>query len=212
MSAISTSGQPLDGHYNANGGMVGGDIGYNWQKGMWVFGVESDISWTNIKGQSNVCGPNTLTPHPCGTNLDALATFRGRAGIAVGPAANWLLYATGGVAVGDIYGWDALTPASGRDWRAGWAAGAGVETAIAPNVSVKLEYLHVDLGNGQVFNVVPGVAEAVSFRADTVRVGINYRFGVVPVLAEPPPSRSTPRPSRRPLLPWRIPGPVGMRA
>ncbi len=119
----------------------------------------------------------TVTPHPCGTKLDALGTFRGRVGYAAGANGNWLLYATGGLAIGDVRGWDSLTPASGSDWRAGWTVGAGVETAFAPNWTAKLEYLYVDLGNAQVFNIVPGVPESVGFTANIVRAGINYKFG-----------------------------------
>jgi outer membrane immunogenic protein len=172
-----SSEEDEDGHYSANGGLIGGTFGYNWQQGLAVFGLEGDFSWANISGQSNVCGPMTASPHPCGTKLDALGTFRGRVGFAAGATGNWLLYATGGLAVGDVRGWDSLTPASGTDWRAGWTVGAGVETAFAPNWSVKLEYLYVDLGRAPVFNVVPGVPESVGLTANIVRAGINYRFG-----------------------------------
>jgi outer membrane immunogenic protein len=166
-----------DGHYSLKGGLVGGTLGYNWQKGPWVYGVEGDLSWTDIKGSSPICGPATAVPHPCGTTLNALGTFRERLGYAVGADGNWLLYATGGVAIGKIYGWDTLTPASGSVWRAGWTVGAGVEAAFAPRWTAKLEYLYVDLGDGQVFNVAPGVPESVSLRANIIRAGINYRFG-----------------------------------
>jgi outer membrane immunogenic protein len=168
---------PDDGHYSVKGGLFGGALGYNWQKGPWVFGLEGDFSWSDIAGQSAVCGPTTATPHPCGTKLDALGTFRGRVGYAAGLNGNWLLYATGGLAIGEVHGWDARTPASGSDWRAGWTVGAGVETALAPNWTAKLEYLYVDLGNAQVFNVVPGVPESVGFTANILRAGINYKFG-----------------------------------
>jgi outer membrane immunogenic protein len=194
-----------DGHFSTNGGLLGGTLGYNWQKGPWVYGVEGDFSWADIKGQSSVCGPTTGTPHPCGTSLDALGTFRGRVGYAAGATGNWLLYATGGLAIGELRGWDALTPASGNDWRAGWTVGAGVETVIAPHWTAKLEYLHVDLGNGQVFNIVPGIAESVSFKADIVRAGINYKFGggaVSAYAADLPPGRYTKAPVMAPGNPW----------
>jgi outer membrane immunogenic protein len=168
---------PQDGHYSVRGGLLGGTLGYNFQQGPWVYGLEGDFSWADIKGQSSVCGPASATPHPCGTKLDALGTFRGRVGYVTGADRSWLLYATGGLAVGDIRAWDTLTPAFGNDWRAGWTVGAGVEKAFAPNWTAKLEYLHVDLGNPQVFNVAPGVPESVSFRADILRASINYRFG-----------------------------------
>lgn len=166
-----------DGHYAVRGGLVGGTLGYNWQRGGWVYGIEGDASWADLKGSSSICGPNGPAPHPCGTKLDALATVRGRVGHVAGANADWLFYATGGVAVGDIRGWDSLGPSSGNDWRAGWTAGLGAETAFAPRWTAKLEYLYVDLGNAQVFNVSPGVPESVSFNAHIVRAGINYRFG-----------------------------------
>lgn len=182
---------PEDGHYGVSGGLLGGTLGYNRQQGPWVFGLEGDFSWADVKGQSYVCGPATATPHPCGTKLDALGTFRGRAGYAAGADGSWLLYATGGLAVGDIRAWDMLTPAFGNDWRAGWTVGAGVEKAFAPNWTAKLEYLYVDLGNAQVFNVAPGVPESVRLTANIVRAGINYRFGGP---AAPPPPLYTKAP------------------
>jgi outer membrane immunogenic protein len=172
-----------DGHYSVSGGLAGGTLGYNWQNGPWVFGLEGDYSWSGIKGSSSVCGPTTVTPHPCGTSLDSFGTFRGRIGYAAGPTGNWLLYATGGLAIGDVHAWDALTPAAGSEFRAGWTLGAGVEAAFAPNWTVKLEYLYVDLGKAHYFDIVPGVPETVSFNTNIVRAGINYRFGG-PVIAK----------------------------
>ena len=115
----STEGSPADGRYKMRGGLFGASLGSNWQKGPWVYGLEGDLSWSDLRGSSNVCGPLMVTPHPCGTNLDALGTFRGRIGYAAGAGGNWLLYATGGLAVGNIHGWDALTPSGDSVWRAG---------------------------------------------------------------------------------------------
>ena len=96
-----------DGHYSVSGGLVGGTGGYNWQIGPWVLGLEGDYSWSDITGQSSVCGPTTVTPHLCGTSLDSLGTLRGRVGYAVGAFGNWLLYGTGGLAVGEVHAFDA---------------------------------------------------------------------------------------------------------
>ena len=172
-----------DGRYSVDGGLVGGTLGYNWQKGRWVFGVEGDLSWADVKGQSTLCGQSTGTAHSCGTSLNSLGTVRGRVGYAIGATGNWLLYGTGGFAAGDVRGWDALTPASGRALRPGWTLGAGVETAFAANWTAKLEYLYVDLGNALLFNVVPGVPETVNFRSNIVRAGVAYHFGG-PVVAK----------------------------
>jgi outer membrane immunogenic protein len=168
---------PSDGHYSLGGGLLGGALGYNWQQGRWVFGLEGDFSWASISGSSSVCGPATVTPHPCGTKLDALGTFRGRVGYAVGPTGSILPFVTGGLAVGNVGGWDSLTPAVGSSTLAGWTVGAGIEAMVAANWTVKFEYLHVDLGSAQLFNVVPGVPETISYRSDDVRVGVNYRWG-----------------------------------
>lgn len=165
-----------DGSYSVNGGLLGGTIGYNWQAGRWVYGFEGDYSWADVSGRSDTCGLSAGNPHPCGTKLSSLGTLRGRVGYAAGATGNWLLYATGGLAVGEVGGWDALMPASGGMLRAGWTAGAGVETVIAPRWTVKAEYLYVDLGKAQLFDIQPGIPETVSFNAHIIRAGINYKL------------------------------------
>ena len=70
-----------DGHYSVRGGLLGVTLGHNSQQGALVFGWEGDFSWSDIKGRSEVCGPLTVAPHPCGARLDALGTFRTRAGL-----------------------------------------------------------------------------------------------------------------------------------
>jgi outer membrane immunogenic protein len=165
-----------DGSYAVTGGIIGGTLGYNWQRGPWVFGLEGDYSWADVSGNSQTCGAATPSPHECGTKLESLGTFRGRIGYAMGTTGNWLPYVTGGLAVGELNAWDALFPSSGSDFRAGWAAGAGVEVGFERNWTFKVEYLYVDLGSRQMFNVVPGVPETVSFTANIVRAGFNYKF------------------------------------
>jgi len=109
-----------------------------------------------------------------------LGTLRGRVGYTVGPTSSILPYFTGGLAFGTLRGWDSLFPASGSAFRKGWVAGSGVEMMIAPRWSVKLEYLHVDLGDVTLFDIIPGVPESVSLRMDSVRVGLNYQFDLRP--------------------------------
>ena len=71
--------------------------------------------------------------------------------------------------------WDAFFPSSAA-FRAGWTVGAGLEVGFERNRTWKVEYLYVDLGSSQMFNVVPGVPETVSFTANIVRAGFNYKF------------------------------------
>jgi opacity protein-like surface antigen len=165
-----------DGSYAPTGGIIGGTLGYNWQQGPWVFGVEGDYSWADVSGNSQTCGAATPSPHACGTKLESLGTLRGRIGYAMGATGNWLPYVTGGLAVGELKAWDDLFPSSGSDFRAGWTVGAGLEVGFERNWTWKLEYLYVDLGSHQMFDIVPGVPETVSFTANIVRAGINYKF------------------------------------
>jgi outer membrane immunogenic protein len=87
-----------------------------------------------------------------------------------------LPYVTGGLAVGEVHAWDALTPASGSAFRAGWTVGGGIETVLAPNWTLKVEYLYMDLGSARLFNIVPGIPETVTFTDNILRIGINYKF------------------------------------
>jgi opacity protein-like surface antigen len=157
-----------DGHYSVGGGLIGGTLGYNWQRGRWVFGIEGDYAWADVAGRSSACGSNSATPHPCGTSLDSLGTFRGRIGYAVGPTGSLLPYLTGGAAFGNVRGWDSLMSASGSSVRPGWTAGAGIEAMITPQWTAKLEYLHADFGGSQLFDIVPGIPEFPGFRKRSI--------------------------------------------
>ncbi len=158
------------GDFNTSGGLFGGTAGFNWQAGSFVFGVEGDVDWANIKG-STACPGVGFT---CTTSDSWLATARARLGFT---ANEWLFYATGGGAFGDVK--MAVTGFSGQTVnRTGWTAGAGIEYGFAPSWSVKVEYLHVDLGTASCS--IPNcslVSQAnVPFRAEIVRAGLNWRF------------------------------------
>jgi outer membrane immunogenic protein len=187
-----------DGHYNVSGGFIGATLGYNWQSGPVVFGLEGDISYANIYGSSQVCGAPIFANH-CSTLMDAFGTLRGRLGVALG-ANGWVLpYVTAGAAVGHLRGFDSFVGAEGSAFRPGWTAGVGVEAKFAPHWSAKLEYLHIDLGAAPVFEVVAKIPETVSFRADLIRAGINYAFND----PAPAPARMYAKaPAIAPVLNW----------
>lgn len=152
----------LSSSFDLSGGLVGGTLGYNWQMGQVVLGLEGDGDWSDIRG-SGPCAGTT-----CETRNNWLATARGRLGYAFD---RFLPYVTGGAAFGDI-----KTSVTGlgntTTTRAGWTAGGGLEVAIAGPWTAKVEYLHVDLGSTS--TVVPGAN--ANFRSDIVRAGVNYRF------------------------------------
>lgn len=108
--------------FDMNGGIAGGQAGYNWQNNNWVYGLEGDLQWSGEKGSTSfVCAGSAVFPvaGPClpgltflpagaGTNtvltidqkLQWFGTVRGRVGILATPKV--LFYGTGGLAFGEI--------------------------------------------------------------------------------------------------------------
>lgn len=162
------------------GAMIGGTVGYNWQMGSWVLGVEADYDWANITGE--VSCPNPL--FRCSTRLDSIGTLRGRLGYSV---RNLMFFVTAGGAWGDtalrsdhILNLRVPDVITDREWKGGWTAGVGLEWAPwGPNWSYKFEWLYYDLGNS-LYNVDIGnvAINDISARQQghMWRTGINYHF------------------------------------
>jgi outer membrane immunogenic protein len=152
------------------GFLAGGTLGYNWQSGAIVYGIEGDFDWSDVKASAACAGVLS-----CETSSSWLATFRGRVGYAFD---RWLPYITGGGAYGSVKAAVSLPAlglaASSSSNQLGWTVGAGLEYAFMGNWSAKLEYLYVDLGS---FNSAPApVVNNVSFKENIVRAGLNYKF------------------------------------
>src|SRR5689334_17026782 len=175
----------------------GGQAGYNWQMGAGVFGIEGDINYLHTTANVFAIGVlpvgGATISSTTSVSTDWLATLRGRAGIASGPA---LFYVTGGLAVGNVkFSQNFFHFASGSfeagaidDTRAGWTVGGGIEYAFSNNWSVKGEYLYVDLGRAgfnSANNLFPTFTASNSARLteNIGRVGLNYKFGG-PVVAK----------------------------
>ena len=140
------------------GGFMGGlQIGYNWQTGQFVYGVETDIQFSNA--EDNWGAAKFSNPW--------FGTVRGRLGFAMN---NMLFYGTGGLA----YGEGKLETPFGSETHShfGWTAGVGAEVALARNWSAKVEYLFVDLTNERY--AFTGLEH--DFESSLLRFGFNYRF------------------------------------
>ncbi len=150
------------------GFLAGGTLGYNWQSGSIVYGIEGDFDWADVKKTVD-CAP-AIT---CETKNDWLATFRGRVGYAFD---RWLPYITGGGAYGNVKA-TVSSPvgglASASSNQLGWTVGAGLEYAFLGNWTAKLEYLYVDLGD---FNAAAPAVNNISLKENIVRAGLNYKF------------------------------------
>ncbi|MEA2924480.1 MAG: outer rane immunogenic protein [Alphaproteobacteria bacterium] len=186
LGATELSGTRILGSGSPNGAIAGGQIGFNWQAGMFVFGGEIDGQWS---GQQN-----TFTT-PCGATCTAtesiqirsLATGRGRFGLAF----DWFMpYVTGGAALVNGLNNLSMTVAGTTASFAplshstlGWTAGAGVEVALWSNWSAKLEYLYISANGATKIAPIPNVlglgtvSTPGDYRDNIVRVGFNYRFG-----------------------------------
>jgi outer membrane immunogenic protein len=172
----------------------GGQIGCNWQTGQWVLSGETDFQGSGIQNSTTISLPGNLPEFVPSTStghedLQWFGTVRGRIGVAVIP--QLLAYATGGFAYGRVSDSAStlFTPAisgafvgSAVQTRLGWTVGAGAEYAVLPNLSVKVEYLYINLGTSTVteFDPVHFPASSISYsftHADNVvRAGLNWRF------------------------------------
>ena len=166
--------------------MGGGQAGFNYQFGNIVLGVEWDIDWVGNNDATNSgIGIAGIGPIQVRSNNGWITTLAGRFGVAYD---NWLFY---GKAGGGWVGSDnftitnTVTGASiagfGNNTNSGWLAGAGIEWALAPNWSVKIEYDYLGL-NSQTFTAPVGTFLAGDTfttskpNVQMVKVGANYLF------------------------------------
>jgi outer membrane immunogenic protein len=150
------------------GYLFGLTLGYNWQLGSFVYGLEADYSFGDVNGETTCLGVLT-----CETKHSSLATFRGRIGYAFD---RFLPYLTAGGAYGNIKASIPQVPLESSDSKFGWAAGAGIEYAFLGNWTAKLEYLYVDLGSFETNFFTPVTTNTVSLSENIIRVGLNYKF------------------------------------
>jgi outer membrane immunogenic protein len=165
--AFGSSTWDTAGSITTSGGVVGGTVGYNYQINHFVIGAEADIDWVGISATTTTAA----CPAGCKTGDSWLSTVRGRVGYA---ADRFLPYVTGGAALGNINATTGGLTTSATN--AGWTLGAGLEFSFTPSWSAKAEYLYVNLGKFNCgFNCGASI-DNVSFSANIVRGGINYRF------------------------------------
>ena len=172
-------------------GVVGGvEIGHDWQKGSFVYGVAADWTWTDLdKTRSgSTSSSNNASGYSLKHQVDWLATFRGRMGLAV---QDTLVYVTGGLALGRVGAdyratWASNPPSVYSDMkktRVGWVAGGGIEHRFDRKWSFKAEALYYDLGSFNTSSVCNSSAGCDAtytsnhhFSVIVGRVGVNYRF------------------------------------
>jgi opacity protein-like surface antigen len=180
----------------------GGQLGYNWQvpNSNFMLGVETDANVMSADGTGTcLASSGFFISANCRVRADAGGSLTGRLGYATGPASHSLLYVKGGGAWLDervdiiTNGIIPAAPTGFDGVRWGWTMGAGVERALTPAWSVKLEYDYANFGGGnlatptsflQVLPPLPNgylptasATAGLSQTMQTVKMGLNYKFG-----------------------------------
>lgn len=182
---LATGLTPGPARTQGDGFVLGGTIGYNQQFGMFVAGLEADLSYVDL-GRTATASIGGLTT-TFSQDATYLGTVRGRLGVAFDRV---LVYATGGLAYGDQNASTNLAGlggvwAGGKDSvRFGYTVGAGLEYAVTNNWSAKVEYLYYDLGKANYVSpqiagaIIPGVQgnSRADYHGNLIRAGVNYRF------------------------------------
>lgn len=174
--------------YDSSGWLFGATAGVNAQFDQIVVGIEGDLAWAGLDGRLSLPGgalPGGLTGASESHDMKWLGTLRARAGFALDTI---LLYGTGGFAFAKIDGHAAFRPGGGPTFVAkdsnthtGWTLGAGIEASLTDSLSVKTEYLYVDLNKKNYgYAFAPGGPTTVvsaDHHSHIVRAGVNWRFG-----------------------------------
>jgi opacity protein-like surface antigen len=204
-SATPAFGPEFQDYFNSNGtfglrpkGFVGGaQAGFNYQTGVWVYGLEADVQSFNATASRDT----GIIAAPVGQtggfqdkfDTSWLVTIRPRLGVTIDRA---LIYATGGMAIAELkLSQQSSICSSGlclahldgaaSSTKVGWVVGGGVEHALTGNWSVKAEYLYVDFGTmglRRFFVDITGVHpeffidNTANLRAHIARFGVNYKF------------------------------------
>ncbi|MBR0715782.1 outer membrane protein [Bradyrhizobium liaoningense] len=173
-------GTGSEGSHNATGGTVGGQVGYRWQSGQFVFGVEGQGNWADFSGDN----ASALFATRNRTKIDSFGLITGQVGYAWN---NVLAYVKGGAAVvGDKYEISSAAGvllASTSQTRWGGTIGAGLEVGFAPNWSVGVEYNHIFLADKDVTFAGFAGTERIRQDVDMGLVRLNYKFGG-PIIAK----------------------------
>jgi outer membrane immunogenic protein len=179
---VTAIGTVASGCGERSGGVVGGQIGYRWQTNQFVFGLEAQGDWADLKNTRVSLFDPTLSTT---VKTDGIGLFTGQIGWAWNAA---LLYVKGGAAVTSnrSFIFDNITGlglVSGSNTRWGGTVGVGFEYGFAPNWSVGVEYDHLWMGTANnSFSVVDPrlvavLNDRISQDVDMVTVRFNYRFG-----------------------------------
>jgi outer membrane immunogenic protein len=165
--------------FKPSGGIFGGQAGYRWQTGPFVFGVEGTAAWADLKDTST----SPLEPASETFKIQSLYTATGQVGYAID---RWLPYVKAGWAGAstNLSLQNSAVPftASQSEFNSGWTVGGGLDYAITNNIILGVEYDHYDLGfNNFTAAASNGATPLIATNAsrltiDAVVGRLNYKF------------------------------------
>jgi opacity protein-like surface antigen len=198
------AGAPIYGNNIRSPAVLGGvQVGYNWQipNTAFVVGAEADASAMGADGSMTcLASSGYFFSANCRVRPEAIGSLTGRVGFATGPHGRTLFYAKGGLAWmedrvdittnGFVPIAGTVTSFEGVRW--GWTAGAGIDRALTPAWSFRLEYDFAKFGDLSMatptsavqpfppffpYFATPGGNASISQNVQTVKVSLNYKIG-----------------------------------
>jgi outer membrane immunogenic protein len=173
------AGFNTEGCNSKSGGMFGGQGGFRWQAGQFVFGLEAEGDWANMRASV----PSVFVLGGTDSSkVTSVGLFTGQIGYAMNAA---LFYLKGGAALANNNFLVQNAAGTGLYYasshKLGATVGVGFEYGFTPNWSAGIEYDHLMMGNANnSFSVPAGVAavaNTVSQNIDMVTLRVNYKFG-----------------------------------
>ena len=146
---------------------VGGEVGYDWQRGTIVFGMVGNASYAWIEGDGRGAGIGQFA-----TEMNYVGTLRGRLGLAFN---RFMLYGTGGWAFGNLEVTDNLALASDEKFLSGYAAGGGLEYVWNSSITLRAEYIHIDYGS-ESYSSLPTGAQDLDAQMGMINFGLVTRY------------------------------------
>ena len=163
---LKLQGAAKDDFNSPKGWRIGAEAGYDFQLENLVLGVAADGYYTWYEGSGTGARPSL------NARLSDYATLRGRLGYAMG---RFMVYGTGGLAVGDLSVKDPAASLSDSQMLTGWTAGAGIDWAYQMNLFLRFELAHIALGE-TTFASLPGASQSLGANLDLFKVTFVSRF------------------------------------
>jgi outer membrane immunogenic protein len=152
--------------YKSSGWLGGAHVGYNFQRGNLVYGIEGDLEKSSQNG--NGYGTRGFAHS---TDLGWQGSLRGRLGLAFDRT---LVYGTAGWAFGDVKTDKGF--ANYADVRNGWTAGVGVEHMLTQSLSARIEYRYTDFGKGNFGDPAVNSIDRSTLDQHAIRAGLSLKF------------------------------------